>query len=301
MKEFLIDVSSINFHCDERSELLAAFRSKADELGITFGVQLHNDENEETIAFLKENNVPMSGHSPLLEKYNWNMAAEEISPLWEGIENNVKLFQKLGITRSCFHGFYMSDKPVEAFGHGKSYSECMRPHFKEELALFPGNVRNCDFTKTPEYLMRRERVKQNLQELKKRFPQILWSIETDFPAYGQGSMFPEDMNYLDFPVCLDTGHFWCICHLFGRDFHAETEKFLKGGNVAMIHLHASIYDKTCPLEKFSDGHKTLDTPNVMDLPRFVRNCADYGVRHFVLEIFNSTPNDLELVAQWLRK
>ena len=59
MKEFLIDVSSINFHCEEPLKLLDSFRSKADELGISFGVQLHNDENEETIAFLKENNVPM--------------------------------------------------------------------------------------------------------------------------------------------------------------------------------------------------------------------------------------------------
>ena len=176
----------------------------------------------------------------------------------------------------------------------------MKPHGRPEFAFVPGNVRNCNFTNLPEYAMRRERVKKNLQELKRRYPQILWSIETDFPAFGAGSMLPEDLNYLDFPICLDTGHFWCICRLFDLDFHAETEKFLKGGNVAMIHLHASVFDDTVPPENWGDGHKSLETPNVMDLPRFVKNCANHGVRHFVLEIFDASPKDLELVVQWVK-
>ena len=126
MRDFLFDISSINFHIPEKQRLLDSFRAKADELGVNWGVQLHNDENEETIEFLHRHKVPLSGHSPLLEKYNWNLAAEDISPIWQGVENNVKLFEKLGITRSCFHGFYMSDLMVEAFGHGKSYAECLR-------------------------------------------------------------------------------------------------------------------------------------------------------------------------------
>lgn len=300
MQDFIFDASSINFHGENRVELLTAFRKKADELGVNFGVQLHNDETEETMAFLKANNVPMSGHSPLLEKYNWNFAAEDISPIWDEVANNVRLFEDLGITRSCFHGFYMSDGMVEAFGHGKTYIQCMEPHRRPEFDYIPGNVRNCNFTGIPEYAMRRERVKKNLAELKRRFPQILWSIETDFPAYGAGSMLPDDMNFLDFPICLDTGHFWCTCRLFELDFHKETEKFLKKGNVKMIHLHASVFDDATPPEKWGDGHKTLDTPNTMDLPRFVKNCADHGVRHFVLEIFDSTPNDLELVVKWIK-
>ena len=301
MQDFLFDISSINFHIPERQKLLDSFRAKADELGINMGVQLHNDENQETIAFLARNRIPMTGHSPLLEKYNWNFAAENISPLWQGIENNVRLFEKLGITRSCFHGFYMSDAMVEAFGHGKSYHECMSPLYREELTLFPGNCRNRDFTGLPEYLMRRERVKQNLHSLKERFPQILWAIENDFPAYGAGSMLPDDMNHLDFPLCVDTGHFWCLCRLLDLDFHAETENFLKSGNVEMIHLHASICDFNTPKEKLHDGHRVLSTPNVMDLPRFVRKCAQYGVRHFVLEIFDSVPEDLELLVKWLKE
>ena len=120
MQDFFFDISSINFHREDKCELLSAFRKKADELNVNFGVQLHNDENEETIAFLKENKVPLSGHSPLLEKYNWNFAAPDISLVWEEVARNVKLFEDLGITRSCFHGFYMSDGMVEAVGHGKT-------------------------------------------------------------------------------------------------------------------------------------------------------------------------------------
>ena len=300
MQNFRFDVSSINFHIPEKKELLESFKAKARELGIGFGVQLHNDENQETIDFLKENNVSMSGHSPLLEKYNWNLAAEDISPIWQGVENNVRLFQELDISCSCFHGFYMSDRMVEAFGHGKTYAECMSPHYRPELALGTDNVRNRNFTGETEYLMRRERVKKNLHELKSRFPQIRWSIENDFPAFSAGSMLAEDMNFLEFPLCLDTGHLWCACRIFERDFHEEAEAFLKGGHVEMIHLHASVYDFSIPKEKCGDGHKVLSTPNVMDLPRFVRNCARYGVRHFVLEIFDSTPEDLELLAQWLK-
>lgn len=300
MQNFRFDASSINFHIPERKKLLDSFTAKARELGMEFGVQLHNDENQETIDFLKENKVSLSGHSPLLEKYNWNLAAEDISPIWQEIENNVRLFQELGITRSCFHGFYMSDLMVEAFGHGKTYAECMTPIFREEFAVVPGNVRNRDFTGCDEYLMRRERVKKNLHELQRRYPEICWCIENDFPAYSAGSMLAEDMNYLDFPLCLDTGHLWCTCRLFERDFHEETERFLKGGHVEMIHLHASVFDFSTPKEKCGDGHKVLSTPNIMDLPRFVRNCAHYGVRHFVLEIFDSTPEDFEILYQWLR-
>ena len=64
MKDFLIDASSINFHGADRLDRLEAFRSKAEALGVSFGVQLHNDENEETIRFLHENNVPLTGHNP---------------------------------------------------------------------------------------------------------------------------------------------------------------------------------------------------------------------------------------------
>ena len=148
--------------------------------------------------------------------------------------------------------------------------------------------------------MRRERVKKNLAELKRRFPQINWCIEVDLPFYGAGSILPEDMIYLDFPVCLDTGHFWCACGTFKKDFHHEVGKFLKSGRVEMIHLHASIYDQSIPVDQWRDGHKVLATPNAMDLPRFVRSCAAAGVRHFVLEIFDSSPQDLELLVQWLK-
>ena len=300
MNDFLLEASSINFHNENREELLGAFQQKALQLGVKFGVQLHNDENQETIDFLHRNHVPLSGHSPLLEKYNWNFAATDIGHIWPEVENNVKLFEKLNISRSCFHGFYMSDKPVEAFGHGKSYGECMAPHYREELAFAPGSVRNRNFTESGEFLMRRDRVKCNIAELRRRFPQIEWSIEVDFPAYSAGSMLAKDMNYLDFPLCLDTGHLWCICKLMDREFHAEVNEFLEGGNVQMIHLHASIFNDSYPAAEWGDGHKRLNTPNVMDLPRFVKNCAAHGVRHFVMEIFDSTPDDLELLANWLR-
>ena len=69
----------------------------------------------------------------------------------------------------------------------------------------------------------------------------------------------------------------------------------------MIHLHASVCNADTPKESFHDGHKILSTPNTMDLPRFVRSCARYGVRHFVLEIFDSTLEDLELISQWLKE
>lgn len=298
--DFLLEVSSITFHNENREELLGAFLEKAKQLDVNFGVQLHNDENQETIDFLFKNHIPMSGHAPLLEKYNWNFAASDTDYIWEGVERNVRLFEKMGISKSCFHGFYMSDCQVEAFGHGKSYEECMRPLFREDLSYCPGSVRNRNFTDTEEYLMRRERVKNNLAELKRRFPQIEWAIEVDFPAFGSGSMLAKDMKYLDFPLCLDTGHLWCICKLMEREFHAETEEFLQCGNVKMIHLHASIYNDSYPAKAWGDGHKNYSTPNCMDLPRFVQKCTAYGVRHFVMEIFDSTPDDLEILTGWLR-
>lgn len=75
---------------------------------------------------------------------------------------------------------------------------------------------------------------------------------------------------------------------------------LESGRVTMLHLHASIYDDSYPLEKWSDGHRPLATPNVMDLPRLVNNAIRADMRYFVLEIPKGTAEDLRVLASWIR-
>ncbi|MCP3967295.1 MAG: hypothetical protein GY750_08850 [Lentisphaerae bacterium] len=272
-------------------------RDVCSQLGFDFGVQLHNSICRDQIEWLASAGVSLSAHAPLLSKHGINLAAESFDLSHKIIQENVALFLELGVTKAVFHGFNMTDIPVPAYGHGRSYNECMSEIFRPELSI-NGKSRMCnDFTSTPEYRTRLHRVKEHLLTIRGEFPQIVWCIENDFPAFGSANLFSENSAFLKSPICLDSSHLWTTCHLFDRDFHDETEKFLSDCQVEMIHLHASKYTAEVPKADWDDGHLPLRTPNEMDLPRFVRSCRDAGINYFVLEVSKGTYEDIHAFAE----
>ena len=296
-RQILLDVTSSAFTGDAGHENLLECRKACEQHGLTFGIQLHNTATAEEIERIVGFGVPMSAHAPLLSEYAVNLAAEDAGLSLTELQRNAEIMRRHKMNRAVFHGFMMTDLPVPAFGRGRSYDECLGLIFRGEMSI-DGTSRICgDFLNTEEYAMRRELVKQRLEFIRREFPDLLFCIENDFPAYGSANLFAGDSAAsFGHPVCLDACHLWAASFIYDRDFHHEALEFLDECDVQMVHLHASPFTRDMAKTEWGDGHQPLSIPNLMDLPLFVRNCRNAGVKHFVLEIIRATPDDIHAFA-----
>ena len=302
MNDLRIELSSVAFADRDAGErTLTECRELCRRCGVQFGVQLHNTCDFSMIRYFMDHGIPLSAHAPVEQPLQWNLAAADPAPTWREIVENIAYLQGLGISAMVFHGFFMTDQPAPAFGHGRSVTECMREFFRPELARWPGKMQNRDFTGDAEYLERRERVKKNLRLLRERYSDLTICIENDYPAYGEGSMLPRDLEYYEHPLCLDTGHLWITSRLFGLDFEAAARRIIDTGRVKMMHLHASKYDESYPDEQWGDGHQPLSIPNAknMRLRELAKYAAATGMRHFVLEIPSGSGDDVRILLDYL--
>ena len=292
-----LDITSAVLNQVDHSWIFEA-RHLADAAGVELGMQVHNSASDEVLAMAENTGLPLSFHSPVQGGYMFNFAAENADLSWQMIEEQYSLMQKYHVTRTVFHGFLMTDTAIESFGHGKTYGECMLAGFRRELVRAPGSRFVRDFTGSDEFIMRRERVKNNLRRLRELHPDCLWCVENDFPAYTSGMLRGEDLAYIDHETCFDTGHMWAACKMLDRDFYCELDNALSGGKVRMVHLHASRYTMDMPNEEFGDGHLPLTTPTEIDLGLVVRKCRNAGTRHFVLEIGNAALEDIKIFLSY---
>lgn len=273
-------------------------RDLAAASGVELGMQVHNSASDEILSKAESTGLPLSFHSPVQGKHLFNFAAEDTELYWQMIEEQYALMKKFKVDRTVFHAFLMTDVPIEAFGHGKTYGECMRKAFRRELVRTPESQFVRDFTGESEFIMRRERVKENLRRLRELHPDCLWCVENDFPAYTSGMLRGEDLAYIDHETCFDTGHMWAACKMLDRNFYCELDSALSGGKVRMVHLHASRYKMSMPHEEFGDGHLPLTTPTEIDLAQVVKKCRNAGTRHFVLEIGNAALEDIKIFLSY---
>ncbi|MBO4647851.1 MAG: sugar phosphate isomerase/epimerase [Lentisphaeria bacterium] len=294
-----IHFTSTAFHQADWREKLDRCRARAEKYGWEFGVQLHNTAPVEVIEKLAAEGVPLSVHAPLRQDRFWNLAREEISDTLAAMDRNFADFERMGVHEVVFHAALMSDSCPEMFGHGKSFSECMKVIYRPELALYPGKCFNRDFTHEPEYLRRFELLKHNIRLVRERYSSFLICLENDFPAYSGMNMFFRDIIHLGTPLCFDTGHLWIATHQNGLDYQTEAETAARSGLVRMCHFHSSIYTSAIPADQWSDGHKRLTLVNPeMDLERVFRTLTGGGVDFFVLEISDADVEELEILKQW---
>ena len=295
-----IHFTSTAFHGPDWRDKLNRCREYAGNSGWEFGVQLHNTAPAEVIEKLAGEGVPLSVHGPLNQDRFWNLARKETRETFAAMDRNFKEFARMGIHEVVFHGALMSDLSPEAFGRGRSYDECMKRVYRPELARFPGKNYNRDFTSDPEFARRYDLLKENMREIRARYPEFLICLENDYPAYSAMNMFSRDMIRLETPLCLDTGHLWIAAHQAGRDYQREVELAAGSGRVRMCHLHSSIYTSAIPADQWSDGHQrlTLNNPD-MDLPRVFRTLVRSGLDFFVLEIPGADVAEFEILKQWL--
>lgn len=269
----------------------------AEHYGFEFGIQLHNTASKTEIERCAELGAPLSAHAPLLTEYNINLAKSDITVELRELKKTVSLMHRYNIIDAVFHGFRMSDLPTPTFNRERSFHQAMMVGFRPELAVRPGSTLNRDFTGDAEFTERLNILRRNLKSLRSGYPELNLCIENDFPSYGAGNMLAKNSMELEHPTCLDSSHLWITCYLFNRDFHEETAAYAASGLLKMVHLHASPFTKETPFEEWNDGHLPLRTANQMDLPRFVRNCRDTGVRLFVLEIPTGSVKDIHDFAK----
>jgi len=302
MSDLRIELSSIAFADPVAGErVLTECKKLCLRHGVQFGVQLHNTCDRSQIKYFMDHDVPLSAHAPVAQPCNWNFAAANMGPIWRAVDENLSCLRKMGIDRMVFHGFFMTDRSVPAFGHGRSFRECMQEIFRPELARWADCILNRDFTDSSEYAERRDRVKGNLRLLRDRYPDLTICIENDYPAYGEGSMLPKDLAYYEHPICLDTGHLWITSHIFDLDFETAAKEIIDTGRVKMMHLHASKYDESYPDRQWGDGHQPLSIPNAdkMHLREIVQYAFSAGLRHIVLEIPTGLVNDIRILLDYL--
>ena len=295
-----IDITSAIFRNRKTADARANFtamQQAAARYGFELGMQLHNSADDAEVKLARSLQTPLSFHAPVGNPWNINLAAADASTAWEELQDNAERMRDCQATIAVFHAFIMTDKPIPAFGRGRSYMECMQRAFRPELS-FDGSDCHCgNFFALPEYRLRQQRLKERLAELRQRYPDLTFCGENDFPTFGAGNLLADQLNFLEHPVCLDTSHLWCTAGLFELDYHREIEKFLAGQRVQMVHLHASSYPRHTPRTLWWDGHLPLRTPNEMDLPRIVAACRQYRVAYFVLEISDATVEDIDYLAE----
>ena len=179
-----------------------------------------------------------------------------------------------------------------------TFHECMAQANRKDLLRDDKSFFVRDYTSEDEFLMRRERLKKNLQLLKTRYPDFIWCVENDFPAHTTLMLRGRDLAYLEHEVCFDTGHMWATGKMLDLDFYEEFNTALASGNVKMIHLHSSKYTFDMPHSQWGDGHLPLNHPTAMDIPYIIRRCRECNVRHIVLEIASASLSDVETVLRY---
>ncbi|MBO7146389.1 MAG: TIM barrel protein [Lentisphaeria bacterium] len=294
-----IHVTASAFAGEDWRNKLNECRDFTEQCGWEFGVQLHNTSPMELLERLKKENVPLSVHAPFNQNRNWNLATENTKETFEAIEQNLTLFDSLNIHETVFHGGLMSDLSPEAFGHGKSYFECMQAVYRNELAMWDGHCLNRDFRDLPEYKERLLILKENLRTLRNRYPEFTICLENDYPAFGSLDMLFDELNTLEHPLCLDTGHLWISSFLFDLNFHDQIELAMGSGMVAMTHFHASYCTSAVPKKDWTDGHRRLNVDNQeMNLPAALALMKKGGLEFYVLEIAKATVEDIKIFKQW---
>lgn len=296
--KLLIDVTSGVLNIAGAEKWIATAAEKAAAAGAELGIQVHNSASDEELKKAVASQLKLSFHAPVQGPYMLNLAADDCSESWNLIDEQVELMRQYGVNRAVFHGALMTDKPIKAFGHGMSYSQCMQEASRPELQRPDGSMFIIDYTGSSEYQMRLERLKNNLQILKKRYPDFLWCVENDLPAYVAGVVRGRDLAMLEHEVCFDTGHMWAAGKMLDLDFYDEMLTAFRSGNVRMIHLHASRYTLDMPHSSWGDGHLPLNSPTQMDIAYIIRACREYNVKHIVLEIAQARLEDVETVLRY---
>lgn len=295
-----LEITSAVAERDGGEKVLDEFAKACCGYGFLPAVQLHNTVTDECIKKIAACGLPMTAHAPVVGDFSLNLATEEnLDVIWSAFDENAEFMRKHNINKSVFHGFSMCDDLIPRMRSQADYRVTLRKSCRDEL-LLEDTWLNVDYTHLEEYKMRREILKNNLAELRKRYRDLTFCIENDMPIYGYSNMRLAQMTSLEHPVCVDIGHLYSAALLFDFDFFEDLEIGLQNLNVQMVHLHNSLMSKEMPRKELTDGHQRLVTPSVMNWQKALNIFLKYNISNFVLEIGSANADDVHAFAQAIR-
>ncbi len=291
-----LEITSSVAEIDGGEKVLHDFADACRQYDFVPFVQLHNTVSEETVRKIIDCGLPMSAHAPVIGEYSLNLATEKnLDIIFGAFEKNAVFMRKYGIEKSVFHGFSMCDELIPRMRNQEDYRVALRKSCPPEF-LLEDTWLNIDYTYLEEYEIRKNILKNNLAELRRRFPDLIFCIENDMPIYGYSNMRLSQMTDLEHPVCIDSGHLFAASLLFDFDFFEELECGLQNLEVKMVHLHNSLMTAKTPKTQIGDGHQRLVVPSEMDWQRALKLFLKYNVDDFVLEIGSANAEDVHAFA-----
>ena len=305
-----VELTSTSFwKVESADELVAECKKACNDVNIDFGVQIHNMASKEEIEKLVKLKIPLSFHAPNLSNFQMNLASESFESALDSFEKTVKVIREVKAQNSpynddynvaVFHGFNMTDLPIGCFHDVDSFYKVMQNSYRKEYSL--NDTAICtDFFDTDEFKERQQRVIERQQYLIEKYPDIEFVIENDLPIFSAACLLAKYFNGFPMNYCLDSSHLWFSAYLFKKNFLEETENFLKTNHVKMVHLHASKFDESYPIEEWSDGHLPLTTECKMPVKEFAIKSLEYGVKHFVLEVRHGRVSDINEFIKYLKE
>ena len=297
MNNLTLEITSAVAERDGGEKVLHEFAEACRMYGFLPSVQLHNTVSEGAIRKIAECALPMSAHAPVVGDLSLNLATEKnLDIIWRAFDENAEFMRKHNINKSVFHGFSMCDELIPRMRSQEDYRVTLRRSCRDEF-LLEDTWLNVDYTYLDEYKIRRNILKNNLAELRKRYIDLTFCIENDMPIYGYSNMRLRDMAELEHPVCIDTGHLWAASLLLDFDFFEDLEYGMQNLDVQMVHLHNSLMSKDIPKTKITDGHQRLVTPSAMNWQKALNLFLKYNVSNFILEIGSANADDVHAFAE----
>lgn len=291
-----LEITSVAAENDNGSRNLRDFADVCHQYGFSPAVQLHNTVSENAIKKIVDCGLAMSAHAPVVGNYSLNLATEQnLDVIFDAFEQNAVFMRANNIKRGVFHGFSMCDDLIPRMRCQADYRTTLRRSCRDEF-LLEDTWLNVDYSHSEEYKLRQQILKKNLAELRRRYPDLLFCIENDMPIYGYSNMRLSQMEVLEYPVCIDTGHLFSSSLLFDFDFFAELEYGLQNLDVQMVHFHNSLMTSRVPKKELTDGHQRLVLQSEMDWQRALRLFLQYGIDNFVLEIGTADTEDVHAFA-----
>lgn len=300
MNNIILEITSAVARSDGGEKVLQGFAEACRQYGFTPSVQLHNTVSDSELQRVISCNLPMSAHAPVVGDLSLNLATEKnLDTIWNAFDENAEFMRKHDIKKSVFHGFSMCDDLIPRMRTKKDYTENLRKSCRDEF-LLEDTWLNIDYRYLDEYKMRRDILKKNLAELRKRYPDLIFCIENDMPIYGYSNMQLRDMVELNHPVCIDIGHLFAASLLLDFDFFEDLEYGLQNLDVQMVHFHNSLMSKDIPKNQITDGHQRLITLSVMNWQKALNLFLKYNIRNFVLEIGTANAQDVHAFASAIK-
>ncbi len=295
-----IEYSTMCFSLTDYKDKIIEAKKYVESKGFKFGVQLHNSITAELynklLAFKNEINFTI--HSPLFTRYMLNLAGKNFDIIHNEIKNTVKYLETFNTNIFFFHGFFMTDKPIENNMH--NYKKMLTDSIPGEYRIGNSIVMNPKFLDTPKFQEYKNTFKINYKKLKSLYPELIVTIENDYPGIGSGFQRINDIKECIDNLWFDIGHLWCSSILHEFDFYKAADELISDMNIIGVHLNHNLTPQNAPKDQIYDSHTHLYAETEQNLKPVIKNLLKKRVEIFTLEIRDGDIEDVKILIDWLQ-